>query len=84
MNLRLGNNVGALAIGALLSLSWAPALAGKTQNVVLIVSDGLRWQEVFSGADPALPKASAARRQCRFAAMTSISSNAPGATNAAT
>ena len=28
--------------------------AGKTQNVVLIVSDGLRWQEVFTGADPAL------------------------------
>ncbi|MFZ0758419.1 MAG: hypothetical protein WAM69_00605, partial [Candidatus Sulfotelmatobacter sp.] len=26
----------------------------KTRNVVLIVSDGLRWQEVFTGADPAL------------------------------
>ncbi len=26
----------------------------KTRNVVLIVSDGLRWQEIFSGADPAL------------------------------
>lgn len=25
--------------------------AGKTQNVVLIVSDGLRWQEVFTGAE---------------------------------
>jgi hypothetical protein len=31
----------------------APA-AGKTRNVVLIVSDGVRWQEVFSGADPSL------------------------------
>ena len=31
-----------------------PALAGKTQNVVLIVSDGLRWQEIFQGADPVL------------------------------
>jgi type I phosphodiesterase/nucleotide pyrophosphatase len=31
-----------------------PALAGKTQNVVLIVSDGLRWQEIFQGADPLL------------------------------
>lgn len=30
------------------------ALAGKTRNVVLIVSDGLRWQEVFQGADPLL------------------------------
>jgi len=26
----------------------------KTRNVVLIVSDGVRWQEVFTGADPAL------------------------------
>ena len=30
----------------------SPAL--KTRNVVLIVSDGLRWQEVFTGADPLL------------------------------
>jgi Metalloenzyme superfamily len=28
--------------------------APHTRNVVLIVSDGLRWQEVFSGADPTL------------------------------
>ncbi|MFI4877561.1 MAG: phosphoglyceromutase, partial [Steroidobacterales bacterium] len=28
--------------------------AGKTRNVVLIVSDGLRWQEMFTGADPTL------------------------------
>jgi hypothetical protein len=26
----------------------------RTRNVVLIVSDGLRWQEVFRGADPEL------------------------------
>ena len=32
----------------------APAFAGKTRNVVLIVSDGLRWQEMFQGADPLL------------------------------
>lgn len=31
----------------------APA-ALKTRNVVLVVSDGLRWQEVFTGADPLL------------------------------
>jgi hypothetical protein len=30
------------------------ALAQKTKTVVLIVSDGLRWQEVFTGADPLL------------------------------
>jgi len=45
---------------ALVLLAWqssahaqAPA-ALKTRNVVLIVSDGLRWQEVFTGADPTL------------------------------
>jgi phosphopentomutase/2,3-bisphosphoglycerate-independent phosphoglycerate mutase family metalloenzyme len=26
----------------------------KTRNVVLLVSDGLRWQEIFTGADPQL------------------------------
>jgi Metalloenzyme superfamily len=38
----------------LLMMGAAPALAGKTQNIVLIVSDGLRWQEIFTGADPTL------------------------------
>ena len=32
----------------------ALAQTTRTRNVVLIVSDGLRWQEVFRGADPAL------------------------------
>lgn len=36
---------------ALLSLASA---APRTQNVVLIISDGLRWQEVFTGAEEAL------------------------------
>jgi hypothetical protein len=51
---RIGTIRKALGFGALLLLSAVPALAGKTQNIVLIVSDGLRWQEVFTGADPAL------------------------------
>ena len=40
--------------------AFEPALAAeaasalKTRNVVLIVSDGLRWQEVFTGADAEL------------------------------
>lgn len=40
----------------LLSLCFCcgSALGGQTQNVVLIVCDGLRWQEVFGGADPKL------------------------------
>ena len=33
----------------------AQALAAhKTQNVIVVMLDGMRWQEVFSGADPAL------------------------------
>jgi Metalloenzyme superfamily len=48
----------AALLAALVTLSGAayaqPPGALKTRNVVLIVSDGLRWQEVFSGADPTL------------------------------
>jgi Metalloenzyme superfamily len=48
----------AALLGLLLTLA-PPARAQaasplKTRNVVLIVSDGLRWQEVFTGADPLL------------------------------
>ncbi len=39
------------AAAALLALAGASAFAAKTQNVVLIVSDGLRWQEIFTGAE---------------------------------
>ena len=54
MNLRLVATIVGLAVSVLLLFIPAPALAGKTQNVVLIVSDGLRWQEIFTGADPTL------------------------------
>ena len=54
MNLRLVAAIAGLAVSVLLSAIPAAALAGKTQNVVLIVSDGLRWQEIFTGADPTL------------------------------
>jgi len=40
-----------LAAAALALLFSATAFAAKTQNVVLIVSDGLRWQEIFTGAE---------------------------------
>src|SRR6267143_75879 len=44
-----------LALNAFQPVARAqPASAPKTRNVVLIVSDGLRWQEIFTGADPAL------------------------------
>lgn len=32
------------------SVAWA----GKTQNVILVIVDGVRWQEVFTGVDPTL------------------------------
>ena len=45
----------ALGIAALAVLISEPACAkSKTRNVVLIVLDGVRWQETFSGADPSL------------------------------
>ncbi len=49
--------------GGLLSVTWlACGLAGmaqalsahKTENVIVVMMDGLRWQEVFRGADPEL------------------------------
>jgi hypothetical protein len=44
------------------ALAWACAIlccasaarAGETQNVILVIADGVRWQEVFTGADPTL------------------------------
>jgi hypothetical protein len=36
---------------------WSQALAShKTENVIVVMMDGLRWQEVFNGADPELIK----------------------------
>ncbi|HEX4931783.1 MAG TPA: alkaline phosphatase family protein [Gemmatimonadaceae bacterium] len=40
---------------ALVATDASPAAAqGRTRHVVLIVTDGLRWQEVFTGAERAL------------------------------
>lgn len=44
-----------IVAGALvLAGSAAAQSAQKTRNVVVIMSDGVRWQDVFRGADPAL------------------------------
>jgi Metalloenzyme superfamily len=43
-----------MAIALLAAAAVQGAGTPKTRNVVLIVSDGLRWQEVFTGADPTL------------------------------
>ncbi len=39
------------SVCALFALSTVAAEKSKTENVFIITSDGLRWQEVFSGAD---------------------------------
>jgi len=49
-----GTRLKALALCGVLMCCAGAAFAGKTQNIVLIVSDGLRWQEIFTGADPSL------------------------------
>ena len=43
-----------VAVLAMAALLPAAAASRKTENVVLIIADGLRWQEVFTGADPLL------------------------------
>src|SRR5580658_7472399 len=44
----------ALAVVSAPAAQAASAGTPKTRNVVLLVSDGLRWQEVFTGADATL------------------------------
>jgi len=52
---RSAPRVAGILIGLLTATAFAAgAVAAQTQTVVLIVSDGLRWQEVFTGADPLL------------------------------
>jgi hypothetical protein len=39
---------------------WTPLVGAqplKTQNVILVMNDGLRWEEVFRGAEPLLESA---------------------------
>lgn len=43
-----------LGMASVNTLSVGAADRGRTENVILITTDGLRWEEVFSGADPAL------------------------------
>lgn len=44
----------ALVTASAFAFAQPPTRPLKTRNVVLIVSDGLRWQEVFTGADSTL------------------------------
>jgi Metalloenzyme superfamily len=45
-----------VTVAGLLFIFFAQSLWAqlKTRNVILVVSDGLRWQEIFTGADPNL------------------------------
>ena len=51
---RLARILGCLLLGALWPRAAIAAPAFKTENVVVIVTDGLRWQDVFRGAETAL------------------------------
>ena len=52
MTLRSRLASGLAAAAAVTTLLAAPG--GRTENVVLITTDGLRWQEVFGGAEESL------------------------------
>lgn len=43
-----------LSVAALTASAAAPATKPATENVVLLMTDGLRWQEVFGGAEEIL------------------------------
>jgi hypothetical protein len=50
MNIKPLTLVVACAALCCASAAWA----GKTRNVILVIADGVRWQEVFTGVDPTL------------------------------
>lgn len=51
----------ALLLLLCVSLSIATAQPFKTQTVILVTADGLRWQEVFNGVDPTIEQKTPAR-----------------------
>lgn len=46
--------LGGVMAAAALGVARAQAPAHRSENVVVVMIDGLRWQEVFRGAEPAL------------------------------
>ncbi len=42
------------AVASIVSVECANAAERATENVILLMTDGLRWQEVFGGAEEAL------------------------------
>ena len=45
-----------MILAAAMAVPAQPPAAHKTENVIVVMMDGLRWQEVFRGADPELLK----------------------------
>lgn len=43
-----------ICIACMLCLPVLQAQSGKTENLIIVTLDGMRWQEVFKGIDPAL------------------------------
>jgi hypothetical protein len=48
------NGILRFVLAILATTAWISAAERKTDNVVLVMTDGLRWEEVFSGADAPL------------------------------
>ncbi|HEY1160906.1 MAG TPA: hypothetical protein VGE83_09765 [Terracidiphilus sp.] len=55
-NVAVGLLAGMCLACGLAAMAQTP-VAHKTENVIVVMMDGLRWQEVFRGADPELMKA---------------------------
>ena len=51
---RTAKSVALVAVLIVFCLRWAVCEAQKTENVILITYDGLRWQELFGGVDERL------------------------------
>ena len=47
-------SIAAALLGLALTTSPASPAERKPRNQIFVMTDGLRWQEVFTGADPAL------------------------------
>ena len=62
---RFASDLRASCSSRLLAAPLGRARLRKTENVVVIVTDGLRWQEVFRGAETALRHREAGRRRGR-------------------
>lgn len=54
MNILRLVSIAAISLTGVMSLSAQSSTKTKTENVIFVMTDGLRWQEVFTGAEKAL------------------------------